>query len=123
DPRAITNVGFQLSFLAVLGMLLFLPIFEKIVIVKNSFIHFLRDTVGISIAAQVLTTPLTLYYFGQFPTYFLLANLLVGLPSTVTMYLGFLMTINPIDWLNEFLGYLLEKLIGYILYCLKAIDQ
>jgi competence protein ComEC len=123
DPRAITNVGFQLSFLAVLGMLLFLPIFEKIVIVKNSLMRFLRDTVGISIAAQVLTTPLTLYYFGQFPTYFLLANLLVDLPSTVTMYLGFLMTINPIDWLNEFLGYLLENLIGCMLYCLKAIDH
>lgn len=123
DPRAITNVGFQLSFLAVLGMLLFLPIFEKIVIVKNPFTRFLRDTVGISIAAQVLTTPLTLYYFGQFPTYFLLANLLVGLPSTVTMYLGFLMTINPIDWLNELFGYLLENFIACILYSLKAIDR
>lgn len=123
SPRAVANVGFQLSFLAVLGMLLFLPIFEKIILVKNPVLRFLRDTVGISIAAQILTTPLTLYYFGQFPTYFLLANLVVDLPSTLTMYLGFLMTINPFEWLNAILGGLLENLIKFILYCLKSIDK
>nr|WP_288810852.1 ComEC/Rec2 family competence protein [uncultured Sphingobacterium sp.] len=123
SPKAIADVGFQLSFLAVLGMVLFLPVFERNIVVKNPLLRFVRDTVGISIAAQLLTTPLTLYYFGQFPTYFLLANLLVDLPSTITMYLGFLMTINPIDWLNELLGYLLENLIGGILYCLKSIDR
>lgn len=122
-PKAITNVGFQLSFLAVLGMILFLPIFEKMIVAKNLILRFFRDTVGISIAAQILTTPLTLYYFGQFPTYFLLANLLVDFPSTLAMYLGFVMTINPIDWLNEILGILLENLIRFMLYCLDSIDH
>ncbi|MCS4228730.1 competence protein ComEC [Sphingobacterium sp. BIGb0165] len=123
SPRAIMNVGFQLSFLAVLGMILFLPIFEKMIVAKNLVLRFFRDTVGISIAAQILTTPLTLYYFGQFPTYFLLANLLVDFPSTLAMYLGFVMTINPIDWLNEILGNLLENLIRFMLYCLNSIDH
>ncbi|GAA4168861.1 ComEC/Rec2 family competence protein [Sphingobacterium ginsenosidimutans] len=122
-PKAIMNVGFQLSFLAVLGMILFLPIFEKMIVAKNSVLRFFRDTVGISVAAQILTTPLTLYYFGQFPTYFLLANLLVDFPSTLAMYLGFVMTINPIDWLNEILGILLENLIRFMLYCLDSIDH
>ncbi|MDR2272883.1 MAG: competence protein ComEC family protein [Sphingobacterium sp.] len=123
SPRAVTNVGFQLSFLAVLGMLLFLPVSEKIIVVKNPVFRFLRDTIRISVAAQILTTPLMLYYFGQFPTYFLLANLVVDLPSTLTMYLGFLMTINPFEWLNAILGDLLENLIKFILYCLKSIDK
>jgi len=123
SPRAITNVGFQLSFLAVLGMILFLPIFEKMIAAKNPVLRFFRDTIGISIAAQISTTPLTLYYFGQFPTYFLLANLLVDFPSTLVMYLGFVMTINPIDWLNEILGNLLENLIRFMLYCLNSIDR
>ncbi len=123
SPRAVTNVGFQLSFLAVLGMILFLPIFEKMIVAKNPVLRFFRDTVGISIAAQILTTPLTLYYFGQFPTYFLLANLLVDFPSTLAMYLGFVMTINPIDWLNEILGNLLENLIRFMLYFLNSIDH
>ncbi|MGE8244104.1 MAG: ComEC/Rec2 family competence protein, partial [Sphingobacterium sp.] len=123
SPRAVTNVGFQLSFLAVLGMILFLPIFEKMIVAKNPVLRFFRDTIGISIAAQILTTPLTLYYFGQFPTYFLLANLLVDFPSTLAMYLGFVMTINPIDWLNEILGNILENLIRFMLYCLNSIDR
>lgn len=123
SPRAVTNVGFQLSFLAVLGMLLFLPVSENIIVVKNPVLRFLRDTIRISVAAQILTTPLMLYYFGQFPTYFLLANLVVDLPSTLTMYLGFLMTINPFEWLNAILGDLLENLIKFILYCLKSIDK
>ncbi len=123
SPRAVTNVGFQLSFLAVLGMLLFLPVSEKIIVVKNPVLRFLRDTIRISVAAQILTTPLMLYYFGQFPTYFLLANLVVDLPSTLTMYLGFLITINPFEWLNAILGDILENLIKFILYCLKSIDK
>jgi len=123
SPRAVTNVGFQLSFLAVLGMILFLPIFEKMIVAKNPVLRFFRDTIGISIAAQILTTPLTLYYFGQFPAYFLLANLLVDFPSTLAMYLGFVMTINHIDWLNEILGNLLENLIRFMLYCLNFIDR
>ncbi|WP_343565507.1 ComEC/Rec2 family competence protein [Sphingobacterium sp.] len=123
SPRALGDVGFQLSFLAVLGMILFLPIFEKIIVVKKPLMRFFRDAVSISIAAQILTTPLTLYYFGRFPTYFLLANLLVDFPSTLAMYLGFVMTVNPMDWLNEILGILLENLIGFMLYCLQSVDS
>ncbi len=121
DPRTILDIGFQLSFLAVLGILLFLPIFEKLIPWKKPIYKFLRDTLGVSIAAQILTTPLALYYFGQFPTYFLIANLLVDLPSTLAMYIGFVMTINPFAWLNEIFGYLLEHIIIFMLSCLKFI--
>lgn len=122
-PRALGDVGFQLSFLAVLGMVLFVPIFERLFPAKNRLLRFLRDTVAIAMAAQVLTTPLALYYFGQFPTYFLFANLCVDLPSTLVMYLGFIMTVSPIGWLNQILGICLEHLIGLMLYCLKFIDH
>ena len=122
-PRAINDVGFQLSFLAVLGMIICAPLVNALLPVKSSILRFLRDILTVSIAAQILTTPLSLYYFGQFPTYFLIANLLVDIPSTLVMYAGFIMTINPVDWLNEILGFLLEHLIDFILCCLKFIDH
>lgn len=123
EPRAITDVGFQLSFLAVLGMTVCSPLAEELIPVKGAVLRFLRDTLAVSIAAQILTTPLSLYYFGQFPTYFLIANLLVDFPSTLVMYLGFVMTINPVQWLNDFMGFLLEHLIRFMVYCLKFIDR
>ena len=122
-PRAITDVGFQLSFLAVLGMIVCSPLVDGLLPVKKPVLRLLRDTLAVSIAAQVLTTPLSLYYFGQFPTYFLIANLLVDFPSTLVMYLGFVMTINPIQGLNDFMGFLLEHLISFMVYCLKFIDH
>ncbi|WP_313266738.1 ComEC/Rec2 family competence protein [Sphingobacterium sp.] len=123
EPRAITDVGFQLSFLAVLGMTVCSPLVEDLLPVKKPVLRLLRDTLAVSIAAQVLTTPLSLYYFGQFPTYFLVANLLVDFPSTLIMYLGFVMTINPVQWLNDFFGFLLEHLISFMVCGLKFIDH
>ncbi|MNV23908.1 ComEC family competence protein [compost metagenome] len=122
-PRAVVDVGFQLSFLAVLGMTICSPLVEGFLPVKRPILRLLRDALAVSIAAQILTTPLSLYYFGQFPTYFLIANVLVDLPSTLVMYLGFIMTINPMQGLNDLLGFLLEHLIAFILYCLKFIDH
>lgn len=122
-PRAIYDVGFQLSFLAVLGMIICAPLVNVLLPVNSSILRFLRDILTVSIAAQILTTPLSLYYFGQFPTYFLLANLLVDIPSTLVMYAGFIITINPVDWLNEILGFLLEHLMDFILSSLKFIDH
>ncbi|MGJ1314019.1 ComEC/Rec2 family competence protein, partial [Sphingobacterium multivorum] len=122
-PRAVADVGFQLSFLAVLGMTICSPLVEAFLPVKRPILRLLRDTLAVSVAAQILTTPLSLYYFGQFPTYFLVANLLVDFPSTLAMYLGFIMTINPMEGINDLMGFLLEHLIAFILYGLKCIDR
>ncbi len=87
-PNLIMEVGFQLSYIAVIGIVYIQP---KI---KNWFEpdHFLLDQVwtitSVSIAAQIATFPLGLYYFHQFPNYFLLANLVVIPISTVIIYLG-----------------------------------
>jgi len=122
-PRAVADVGFQLSFLAVLGMTICSPLVEAFLPVKRPILRLLRDTLAVSVAAQILTTPLSLYYFGQFPTYFLVANLLVDFPSTLAMYLGFIVTINPMEGINDLMGLLLEHLIAFILYGLKCIDR
>jgi ComEC/Rec2-related protein len=89
DPKCFYDIGFQLSFLAVLGIIHFNAPIERQISFKNKVSIFLWKATSVTLAAQILTVPLTLYYFHSFPNYFLLANLGVALLSTVLMYLGF----------------------------------
>jgi competence protein ComEC len=88
DPFLIMNVGFQLSYLAVIGIVYIQP---KIYgwVEPN---YWLSDQIwiitSVSIAAQLITFPLAVFYFHQFPNYFLLSNLLVIPLSTAIIYLG-----------------------------------
>jgi len=77
DPLCLFNVSFQLSFAAVLGILLFGRYMNSVWKVRNRAQRIVRDLFTISIAATIGTLPVTLYYFGQVSRYFLLANILI----------------------------------------------
>lgn len=87
DPYMIYSVGFQLSFIAVLGIVIFQPRLERIFSFRWKIFNYLWSITCVSIAAQLATFPLTLYYFHQFPTYFLVSNLIV-IPAAVVMLVG-----------------------------------
>jgi len=87
------NVGFQLSYLAVFGMIYFQPKLNPLFVIdKNkSWLHWLGDrtwkVTTVAIAAQIATFPITIYYFHQFPNYFIFANpIVILLSSFVLMY-------------------------------------
>lgn len=90
DPHSLFDVGFQLSFMAMLGILLFDPLFENMVSVKWMMSHrpvkYLYELVGVSISAQLGTAPLVAFYFGRFSTWFLLTNLIVVPLATLILY-------------------------------------
>ena len=75
DTDLLWDVGFQLSFAAVFSIIfLYKPIYGWIP-VKSFAGKFVWSITAVTLAAQVFTLPLVLYYFNQFPVYFLLANL------------------------------------------------
>lgn len=78
-PTWIYNVGFQLSYLAVLGILLLYRPLRNLLNVKFKPLRWLWNITCVSLAAQIFTLPLSLFYFHQFPNYFLLANPIVSL--------------------------------------------
>ena len=90
DPDCLFDIGFQLSFLAVVGIFNFQQPLEKIFKPQRKIFRFIWSNTCIALAAQALTLPLTLYYFHTFPNYFLLANIGVALLSVAAMYSGFL---------------------------------
>jgi len=77
SPGLVGNIGFQLSFLAVTGILLFQPWFDRLFTFRFSPATRLWQLFSLSVAAQLGTLPLTLHYFHQFPVYFWLTNLYV----------------------------------------------
>ncbi len=88
NPYLILDVGFQLSYIAVIGIVYIQPMIYNWFEVNNWLLEQVWAITAVSIAAQIATFPLGLYYFHQFPNYFLLSNLIVIPLSTVIIYLG-----------------------------------
>lgn len=99
QPFLIWDVGFQLSFLAVLGLIYLQPKIYKWCYIKNKWLDKLWSTVALSLAAQIATFPLSIYYFHQFPLYFIFSNLFILLPLTLMMYLGIAILLLRLDFL------------------------
>lgn len=117
NPYIITNVGFQLSYLAVFGLIYLQPIIYNSIYVKNKWLDKFWKITTISLAAQIITFPLSIFYFHQFPIYFLLGNLFIMLPLSLMMYLGIIVLIPGM----EFLAKLLEWTIVFTNLVLKWI--
>ena len=103
DPRTLFDIGFQLSFMAVLAILLIMPLTEHFVsatfLREHPLLRWLWGMVAVSTAAQIGVAPIIAYYFGRFSTYFLLTNLIVIPAVTIILYgslLFFLTSWTPI---------------------------
>ena len=90
NPSLIFNVGFQLSYCAVLGIVILQPRLHNLMRSRLWLVDKISGLVAVSFAAQLATFPLSLYYFHQFPVYFWLTNLIVIPLATLILYFGFL---------------------------------
>ncbi len=88
DPYLITDVGFQLSYLAVLGIMAIYPGIYKLWNPNSWLLDKIWGLISVSLAAQIITAPLAMYYFHQFPNMFLITNLLIIPLTTLIMYAG-----------------------------------
>jgi competence protein ComEC len=93
DTQQIFDVGFQLSFLAVLGIFwLNQPILKYFPKQNHWFKKIIFNTISISISAQLVTLPLVLYYFHQFSLISVIANFFIVPFSEIIIVLSFIMT-------------------------------
>jgi competence protein ComEC len=124
DPFLITDVGFQLSYLAVAGLIIFQPIVYQWLTFKNKLADKVWLACSVSIAAQVITFPLSAYYFHQFPVYFLVSNLLIVIPVSIILYSGIILLLLPqMAVVSQALGYVLEKCILLMTKVLTYIEH
>ncbi len=90
NPFLITETGLQLSYLAVFGIVYLHPKIYKSWSPPMWLVHKGWELTSISIAAQMVTAPLGFLVFGQFPNYFIIANLIVIPATTIAIYLTIL---------------------------------
>ena len=118
QPNFLFDVGFQLSYTAVLGILLIKPILDQYWQPKHIVLKPMASLFNVSVAAQFGVLPLSLYYFHQFPALFFITNLLV-IPLLVLCLWGgfFIIVFSGIKAINEPLIYGFECLIEMMNRC------
>ena len=117
NPEWLFDIGFQLSFMAVLAILLFVPLFEDVFSAKylqeHRWIRRIWGLVAVSVSAQIGVAPLIAYYFGRLSTYFLLTNFIV-LPAAY-LILGFSLIVLLFPSLAYILLYVVDTLNAVLL--------
>jgi competence protein ComEC len=88
NPLYIKQLGFQMSYLAVFGILILQPILLKILSIKNKLLHRFWVMTTVTLAAQIAVSPLAIYHFHQFPGLFLITNWMVLPFVALYLYLG-----------------------------------
>jgi competence protein ComEC len=110
NPFWLWDTGFQLSYIAVLSLVIFMkPVYDSIYI-RNKLLDSIWKLTAVTIAAQILTFPVCIYLFHQFPVYFLIANL-------------FAIPLSSLVLLAEILLCLVSFLHPVALICGKCIQQ
>ncbi|HKK64170.1 MAG TPA: ComEC/Rec2 family competence protein, partial [Bacteroidales bacterium] len=101
NPWRILEAGFQLSYLAVLGIVSIHPVISQRIAPRNKILKWITDLLTVSFAAQLATMPLSLHYFHSFPTYFFITNL-VAIPLVSVILGSFLLLLPFIILLPQF---------------------
>ncbi|RIV23400.1 ComEC family competence protein [Fibrisoma montanum] len=109
DPYALFSAGFQLSYLAVAGIGAWQTSLYQSLTTRGWLLDKLWQITAVALVAQLITFPLGVYYFHQFPTYFLLANPVVMLLSFLLLPLA--MVILAVSWIP-----FVNTLVGWVLW-------
>lgn len=86
NPYFLWDVGFQLSYLAIIGIVWLQKPIQQLLSLNHYLLRKIWEMTSITIAAQIVTFPICLFYFHQFPTYFLFSNLVAVPLSTLILF-------------------------------------
>jgi competence protein ComEC len=120
DPFLLWDVGFQLSYFAVVGIVWLQKPIQDLFYSKNKVIQYLWEMCSITIAAQILTLPICIYYFHQIPTTFLFTNLICVPLSTAILFAEIALVISAAF---PPLAILLGKFIYVLTWCMNALIE
>ena len=124
NPLLIFELGFQLSYLAVFGIVLFQNKIAQWAHPKTKAGKYIWDLLTVSLVAQMATSPIAVLYFGLFPNYFLLTNLFIIPLSFVVTVLGVAtLSLMFSSFLSGCLGFLLNFVIKVMNSIIFYIEQ
>lgn len=124
DPFYFFDIGFQLSYLAVLSILYLQPRLQGLIEVRNPLVAAPWSWITVTLAAQAGTTLLCLYYFRQFSLVFLCTNLPLTFLATFLIPAGLIWILLPVSFPGyELLQQLVEKMTHLLLHIVEAFSR
>jgi competence protein ComEC len=118
NPYFLWDVGFQLSYLAVIGIIIFQKPIYNLLYIKNKWINKVWKLMAISLAAQVFTFPICIYYFHQFPNLFLITNIIAVPLSTVILFAEIALVV--FSWIS-LAGAYIGKMVAALVWCMNRV--
>ena len=124
NPYFIRDIGFQLSFSAVFGIVFFYPGIYPILQSRFWLLDKAWMLIVVSFSAQLATFPLVAYYFHQFPNYFLLTNLLAIPLVTLIIYLGLSLLIFSFSgFISHLLSFLVSQFVKGLMLVVDSVNS
>lgn len=124
DPNLLFTVSFQLSYLAVLGIIYMQPMFEKMVFINNLFLKRMWQLFTVGLAAQIATLPITIFYFQQIPLLSTLIGVLAVPLATASFTLGLVyLAFASIPVISTGLLWLLQKSVQMLNWLANSIER
>ncbi|MCK5521351.1 MAG: ComEC/Rec2 family competence protein, partial [Candidatus Marinimicrobia bacterium] len=124
NPDMIFDVGFQLSFSAVGGIILFYPIIRsKIPLNLSAPLYYSLEVLSVSTAASLATAPITLWYFSTIPAFGLILNIFVIPLTFILVGLGVLISLPFPFPLSLIFTYSCDLMSGLYLSLLNTINN
>ena len=118
-PFSLFDVGFQMSFTAVASILYFQPGLQKLYRPNHKIGKYVWDLLTVSTAAQLGVFPLVLHYFGTFPTWFFITNLLVVPLVGLIIYSA--VALMAVGLLNETIDGLIDRAAAILQWISEAL--
>ena len=107
NPNNLFEIGFLLSYAAVMGIVVLQKPIYNLLYVKNKLLDMAWQITAVALSAQIATIPFTLFYFHQLSTYFWLSNLFMTPVSFIVVVSGMLLLlVSWVPYLNTLVGYL-----------------
>lgn len=123
-PDRLLDLGFQLSYSAIIGIVSLYPLLKGLLRVQNRVLRWIWEAISVSLAAQLSTAPLVIYYFHQFPLYSLLTSL-ITIPVLSILICIFVCSVPFISLgiLEEFFNFLLTRLARLMNWFMRLISD
>jgi len=124
NPLLLLDIGFQFSYSAVIAIVALQNPVYKLIQVPTWLGDKIWSLIAVSIVAQLGTAPFAVYYFHQFPTWFLAANLVVIPASTVIIYSGIaVLCLSPFSFLQGIAGWFLFWVVRLVNMAIEWIND
>lgn len=125
NPFILIHVGFQMSYLAVVGIVFLQPKIYNLLYLKNWLLDKMWSLTSVSLAAQLLLAPLLIFYFHKISILFFISNIIAIPLATLILYLGFVVImVSWIPGVNQIIAFLfiqIIKILNFSVFFISAI--